>query len=80
MGIKYIQGIQAFSGIERAIKERWNTAGPVMILSDALRISGDGFKVGIEIAVMAADAGFVSPDEYVMTIAGLAGVPILLLS
>jgi len=69
-GIKYVQGIQTFSGVERAIKERWQTAGPVMILSDALRITGEGFKVGIEVAVMAADAGFVSPDEIVMTIAG----------
>jgi len=69
-GIKFVQGIQTFSGVERAIKDRWNTAGPVMILSDALRIPGEGFKVGIEVAVMAADAGFVSPDENVMTIAG----------
>ena len=70
LGIRYIQGIQTFSGVERAIRERWGTAGPVMVLSDALRIAGEGFKVGIEVAVMAADAGFVSPNETVMTIAG----------
>ena len=70
MGIKYIQGTQTFSGIERAIRERWGTAGPVMILSDALRLPGDGFKVGIEVKIMAADAGFVSPNEIVMSIAG----------
>ena len=70
MGISYVRGIQAFSGVERAIKERWGTAGPVMILSDALRLSGDGFKVGVEVAVMATDAGFISPEETVMTIAG----------
>lgn len=70
LGIRYIQGIQTFSGVERAIKERWGTAGPVMVLSDALRISGEGFKVGIEVAVMATDAGLVSPDEIIMTITG----------
>lgn len=69
-GIKYVQGIQAFSGVERAITERWNTAGPVMILSDALRIPGEGFKVAIEISVMAADAGYVSPEEIIIAIAG----------
>ncbi len=68
--VKYVQGIQAFSGVERAIKDRWDTAGPVMILSDALRIPGEGFKVGIEVAVMAADAGLVSPNENIITIAG----------
>jgi hypothetical protein len=70
LGIKYYQGIQAFSGVERAINERWGTAGPVMIVSDALRIPGEGFKVGIEIALMACDVGFVTPDEFVLTIAG----------
>ncbi len=70
LGVRYIQGIQAFSGVERAIKERWNTAGPVMILSDALRIPGEGFKVAIEVAIMAADAGAVSPNELVLSIAG----------
>lgn len=69
-GIKFVQGIQTFSGVERAVKERWNTAGPVLVLSDALRIPGEGFKVCIEVTVMAADAGFVSPDEVVLAIAG----------
>ncbi|MFH0836570.1 MAG: pyruvate kinase alpha/beta domain-containing protein [Candidatus Aenigmatarchaeota archaeon] len=70
LGIKYVQGIQTFSGVERAINNRWNTAGPVMILSDALRILCEGFKVGIEVAVMAADAGLVSDKEDIITIAG----------
>jgi hypothetical protein len=41
-----------------------------MLLSDALRIPGNGFKVGVEIAIMATDAGAVSPDENIITIAG----------
>lgn len=69
-GIKYVQGIQTFSGVERAIKKRWSTAGPVMILSDGLRIPCEGFKAGIEVTVMANDSGFVSADEYVLCIAG----------
>jgi len=70
LGVKYIQGIQTFSGVERAIRERWNTAGPVMVLSDALRIPGEGFKVAIEVIVMATDAGLISPNEIVIAIAG----------
>ena len=69
-GVRYVQGVQAFSGIERAINKRWGTAGPVMLISDALRILCEGFKVSIEVTIMAADAGFISPSETVMVVAG----------
>jgi len=70
LGIKGVQGIQAFSGIERAIFKRWNTALSVMLLSDTLRIFCEGVKVGIEIAIMACDAGLIPNDKDVMTISG----------
>jgi hypothetical protein len=73
LGIKWVQGIQAFSGIERAIHQRWKTAGPVMVISDALRLPGEGFKVAIEVSVMAADAGRVSPQEDIIAVAGTGG-------
>ena len=69
-GVRYVQGVLALSGVERAVKKRWDTAGPVLVLADGLRIPCEGFKVGIEVTVMAADAGRVSPDEYVLCIAG----------
>lgn len=70
LNVKFIQGIQAFSGVERAVNSRWGTAGHAMIIADALRLAGEGFKVGIEIALMACDAGLVSPDDNIITIAG----------
>jgi len=69
-GIKYIRGIQAFSGIERAVNARWGTVGPAMLISDALRLISEGVKVSIEVTAMATDAGLVSPEEIVMAIAG----------
>lgn len=69
-GIRYVQGIQTFSGVERAVKSRWGTAGPLLIISDALRLFGEGTKVGVEIAIMAADSDFISPNEKVLIIAG----------
>ncbi|MFH1398837.1 MAG: pyruvate kinase alpha/beta domain-containing protein, partial [Candidatus Woesearchaeota archaeon] len=69
-GVKYVKGIQAFSGVERAINERWGTVGPVMLISDALRLPCEGFKVAVEIVLMACDAGFVDPGENVLAIAG----------
>ena len=70
LGLKYVQGIQAFSGVERAVNERWGTAGPALLMSDALRIPCEGFKVCVEITLMACDSGFVAPDEKVIAIAG----------
>ncbi len=68
--IKFVQGTHAFSGVERAINNRWKTAGSVMVLSDTLRTVCEGFKVAIEIVLMAADAGLISIDEHVISIAG----------
>lgn len=68
--IPFVQSIQAFSGVERAINARWGTAGPVMLISDALRIFGEGTKVAIEVTLMAADAGDISPDEDIIAVAG----------
>ncbi len=70
LGLKYIQGIQAFSGVERAVNARWGTVGPALLMSDALRIPCEGFKVCVEVTLMAADSGFVVPDEKVIAIAG----------
>ncbi len=70
VGVRYVQGVLALSGVERAVKKRWDTAGPVLVLADGLRIPCEGFKVGIEVTVMATDAGCVSPDEYVLCVAG----------
>lgn len=68
--IRYIRGVQTFSGVERAVKARWGTVGPTMLISDALRLISEGIKVSIEIMAMTTDAGLVSPDETVMSIAG----------
>ncbi|NOQ55647.1 MAG: hypothetical protein GQ477_02455 [Nanohaloarchaea archaeon] len=70
LGLKYVQGIHTFSGIERAVKSRWNTAGPALLIGDALKLSCEGFKVCVEITVMACDSGFVSPDDKVLVLSG----------
>ncbi len=46
------------------------TAGPVMLISDTLRIFSEGVKVGIEIALMACDSGKISPRDKTLTISG----------
>ena len=39
-------------------------------MANTLRVFGQGLKVAIEITMMAADAGLVSPEEEVIAIAG----------
>jgi hypothetical protein len=40
------------------------------IMADTLRVFGQGLKVAIEIAMMAADAGLVSTSERVISVGG----------
>lgn len=70
LGLKYVQSIHTFSGVERAVKARWNTAGPALLIGDALKLSGEGFKVCVEIAVMACDCGAIAPEDKVLVLSG----------
>jgi hypothetical protein len=69
-GARIVTAGHAFSGIERAIRARRNTIGPLELMADTLRLFGEGTKVCIEITVMAADAGEIPVDRPVIAIAG----------
>lgn len=70
LGGKIFTGIHSLSGVERAIRMKWNTIEPLELIADALRIFGNGTKVCAEIVIMAADAGLVPIDKQVIAIAG----------
>lgn len=70
LGGKIFTGIHGLSGVERAIRMKWNTIEPLEIIADALRIFGNGTKVCVEIVIMAADAGIIPIDKHVIAIAG----------
>ena len=59
-----------FSGISRAVRDKFNTYVIGDIIAGTLRVFGDGMKVVIEIAMMAADSGLVRTDEDVIAIGG----------
>lgn len=69
-GAKILTATHALSGVERSIRKRLNTYGPVEILAEGLKLLGNGLKVCIEIAVMAADAGLISVDKDCVAVAG----------
>lgn len=69
--IHIVRGLHALSGVERAFENKYKTAMiPLNIVADTLRIFCHGVKVCVEIAVMAADHGFITPDEEVVVVAG----------
>jgi len=59
-----------FSGMSRAIRKKYDATSPGELVAQALRMMGNGVKVGIECAIMAADAGLVRTDEDIIAIAG----------
>jgi hypothetical protein len=60
----------AFGGVNRAVRRKLETYQVDEIIAYTLRRFGQGVKVVVEIALMAADAGLVRTDTPVMSIAG----------
>jgi hypothetical protein len=64
-GACVITAAHALSGIERSFA--WKSQGtyPALIVADVLRLFGQGMKVAVECAIMAADAGTLSGGKIV---------------
>ena len=60
----------ALAGIGRAGRKKWGTYGIDDVVAQTLRVFGEGMKVCVEIALMAADAGLVIVGEPCIAIAG----------
>ncbi|MBN1179346.1 MAG: hypothetical protein JXD18_09055 [Anaerolineae bacterium] len=69
-GGKLLTCQHAFGGVNRAVRKKMNTYLTDEIIAQTLRTFGEGTKVCIEIALMAADAGLVKVGEPCIAIAG----------
>jgi hypothetical protein len=69
-GGKMVIAAHAFSGVNRAIQAKWDTMYPSGIIAQTLRMFGQGMKVVVEIAAVAADAGAIPAGKDVLVIAG----------
>ena len=62
------------AGVEKAIfyfeNKYQNKFTPLNIVADTLRMFCHGVKVCVEVAVMAAEHGYITPDEEVVVIGG----------
>lgn len=60
----------AFGGVNRAVRKQLGTYLTDEIIAYTLRTFGEGMKVCVEIALMAADAGLVTVGEPCIAVAG----------
>ncbi len=72
-GVPIVTGTHALSGVSRSISSTFGGTSPVEVIAHTLRLLGQGTKVCVEIAVMAADAGAIPTDQDVLAIAGTRG-------
>jgi hypothetical protein len=69
-GVRVFTGQHAFGGVGRAVRNKLGTYQVDEIMAWTLRTFGQGTKVAVEIALMAADAGLVRTDEDIISMGG----------
>ena len=69
-GGKILTATMVFSGVNRAIRNKFDTVYPAEIIAQTLRLFSQGMKVVVEITAMAADAGLIPAKKDIVVIAG----------
>jgi hypothetical protein len=69
-GGKILTAMHAFGGLNRAVRIKLGSYQLDEVIAFVLRTLGDGFKVCVEISLMAADAGLVRSGEPCIAIGG----------
>jgi len=68
--VPIVTASHALSGVGRSISGKLGGVTPVEMIAHTLRLFGQGMKVTVEIAVMAADAGAIPTDRDVLAVGG----------
>jgi len=69
-GVKIYVGSHSLSGVGRGISNKFGGITPVEIIAATLRIFSQGVKVGVEITIMASDAGLIPTDTEIIAVGG----------
>jgi len=70
-GIIIVRGVHALSGAERTFENKYKTGFlPLNLVSDTLRMFSQGMKVCVEVSIMAAEAGHITPAEDAVVLGG----------
>lgn len=69
-GARVLTCQHAFGGVNRAVRKKLGTYQLDEIIAFTLRMFGQGAKVAVEIALMAADTGFIPTSEPCVSVGG----------
>lgn len=72
-GFKVCTAAHTLSGVERCLSNTFGGAYPAEIMAHTLRMIGRGTKVCVEVAAMAADAGYIKGGQPIVAVAGSGG-------
>ncbi|MCQ2970353.1 hypothetical protein SAMN05216439_1200 [Methanobrevibacter gottschalkii] len=70
VGIKTYFGSHAFSGAARGVTNKFGGYSPLDIVANTFRMFSHGIKVGVEISIMATDAGLIPAGEEIIAVGG----------
>jgi len=70
-GVPVLIASHALSGVGRSVTRKFGGISHTEIIAHTLRqFGGEGLKVAVEVAIMAADAGLISTDREVIAVGG----------
>ncbi len=69
-GVQVLTTTHLLAGIDRALRFKFEGVHPAEIVASTLRLLGQGFKVCIEVSVMALDAGMIPYGEEIIAVGG----------
>lgn len=73
MNVEIVSQSHMFSGIEKSLSRDTGGISRIEIVADVLRkLFGKGFKVAVEVVLMAADSGALSMENEVIAVGGTA--------
>lgn len=72
LGAAFITGTHVFGGIDGAVSSKFNGMVPGKLIAETYYTLGQGFKVAVEVAVMAADQGLVPERAEIISLGGTA--------
>jgi hypothetical protein len=70
LGVRMISGTHAFGGVNAAVRDQFGAATPTGLISQTYSTFGQGMKVAVEVAVMAADQGLLPVSREVLALGG----------
>lgn len=69
-GVLVFTGTHFFGGVGRAVRRKFGGLEVDELVANTLRIFGQGVKVGVEVAIMALDAGLIPYNKEIISIGG----------